>query len=78
MTLDQIDVIKRLVSTYSNELEYATTAYDITEAFKNKKIASLIGVAGGHSIDSRIGNLRMFYELGVRYMTLTHDCELPW
>jgi membrane dipeptidase len=48
------------------------------EAFKEKKIASMIEVEGGHSIDSRLSVLRLFYELGVRCMTLTHSCNLPW
>lgn len=77
-TMAQIDVIKRLIKAYPNDLQYATTADDIVEAHKNQKIASLIVVEGGHSIDDRLSVLRLYYELGVRYMTLTHSCNQPW
>lgn len=77
-TLDQIDVIKRLVNMYPNDLQYATTADEIEDAFKNQRIASMIVVEGGHSIDDRLSVLRLYYELGVRYMTLTHSCNQPW
>lgn len=77
-TMVQIDVIKRLIKAYPNDLQYALTADDIVEAHKNNKIASLIVVEGGHSIDDRLSILRLYYELGVRYMTLSHNCNQPW
>ncbi|KAM6980566.1 dipeptidase 2 [Aplochiton taeniatus] len=77
LTLEQVDVIRRMCSKYP-ELELATSVQELRDSAMRKKIACLISIEGGHSIDSSIPTLRMFYQLGVRSMALTHTCNTPW
>ncbi len=77
-TLEQIDIVHRMVRRYPDVFELASTADDVERIFKAGRIASLMGMEGGHSIDSSLGALRMFYQLGARYMTLTHGRNVPW
>ena len=77
-TLEQIDIVHRMMRKYPDTFELALTADDVERIFKKGKIASLIGMEGGHSIDNSLAALRMFHRLGARYMTLTHSRNVPW
>jgi membrane dipeptidase len=77
-TIEQIDVAHRLFALYPDDLQLALTADDVERAMAQGKIASLIGMEGGHSIGSSLAVLRQMYALGARYMTLTHSANTPW
>jgi len=76
--INQIDFVKRLVNHYDSDLELALDASSIRRIHASGKIASLIGMEGGHSINNSLASLRQLYDLGARYMTLTHSKGLLW
>jgi membrane dipeptidase len=76
--LEQIDIARELIAKYPDRLALALRAADIRRDFKQGKIGSLLGLEGGHAIENSLGALRAYYDLGVRYMTLTHNVTLDW
>lgn len=77
-TLEQIEIVKTMIARYPDVFEQARTADDVERIVKSGKIASLMGVEGGHSIEDSIENLRRLHALGAGYMTLTHSDTLKW
>ena len=78
MTIEQIDLVRTMVARYPKDLQMAYSAEDIERAHAAGRIASLIGIEGGHQIDDSLATLREMYELGARYMTLTHTLDNDW
>ena len=77
-TLEQIDLVKRMAAAYPADFQMAYTAADVRRIHRSGKIASLTGLEGGHSINDSLATLRMMYDLGARYMTLTHTRNTAW
>ena len=76
--LEQFDIARRVVAKYPERLQWALTSDAIRSTFKAGKIGSLLGLEGGHAIENSLGALRVYYDLGARYMTLTHNVTLDW
>lgn len=76
--LEQIDIGLQIIDRYPDAFELALTASDVESAFGSGRIASMLGMEGGHAIENSLGTLRAFYAMGVRYMTLTHNGTLDW
>ncbi|MGQ0702160.1 MAG: dipeptidase [Gemmatimonadales bacterium] len=76
--LEQIDIARRVIAKYPESLRLVTTAAGVRSAFAAGRIGSLLGMEGGHAIENSLGALRAYYDLGVRYLTLTHNVTLDW
>jgi membrane dipeptidase len=78
VTLEQIDLVKRMAARYPGDLEMAYTAADVRRIHREHKVASMIGIEGGHQINNSLAVLRQMYDAGARYMTLTHSSNTAW
>ncbi len=78
MTLEQIDLVKRFTAQHPRDLEMAYSAADVRRIHADHRIASLIGIEGGHQVNNSLAVLRQMYDLGARYMTLTHTLTTGW
>ncbi|HST64385.1 MAG TPA: dipeptidase [Mycobacteriales bacterium] len=76
--LEQVDLVHRLAARYPSDLEIALDAADVRRIMATGRIASLLGAEGGHAIDGSLAILRMLQAVGVRYLTLTHNANVPW
>ncbi|KAF2732611.1 hypothetical protein EJ04DRAFT_513769 [Polyplosphaeria fusca] len=74
-TLEQIDVTKRFIAEHPKHLQYCDNAFCVRKAFKSGRIASMIGIEGGHQVGGSIASIRQVFDLGARYITLTHNCD---
>jgi membrane dipeptidase len=78
LQLEQIDIARRVIARYPERLALALSTSDIQREVKRGRIASLLGAEGGHVLENSLGSLRAYYDLGVRYLTLTHNVTLDW
>jgi membrane dipeptidase len=76
--LEQIDIARRVIAKYPERFQWALTSDAVRSAFRAGKIGSMLGLEGGHAIENSLGALRVYYDLGARYMTLTHNVTLDW
>ncbi|NNM34975.1 MAG: membrane dipeptidase, partial [Gemmatimonadetes bacterium] len=76
--LEQIDIARQIIRENEDHLALAESVDDVLEGFGRGRVASLLGMEGGHAIENSLGALRAFYDLGVRYMTLTHSATIDW
>jgi membrane dipeptidase len=76
--LEQIDIARQVIARYPDKLQLAHSSSDVRRDFRDNLVGSLLGLEGGHAIENSLGALRAYYDLGVRYMTLTHNVTLDW